>query len=73
VWVMVPFSPDWRWQLDREDSPWYPSLKIFRQLRRGQWGDVIERVTETLQREFKTRSISPVKPRPVVAPESPPP
>jgi Flp pilus assembly protein TadD len=48
AWVMVPYSPDWRWQLDREDSPWYPSLKIFRQTRRGEWDDVVTRIAQAL-------------------------
>jgi ADP-heptose:LPS heptosyltransferase len=44
VWVLLPFSPDWRWQLGREDSPWYPTLRLFRQPRPGAWGEVIARV-----------------------------
>ncbi len=46
VWVMLPFSPDWRWLLNREDSPWYPSMRLFRQKRWGDWDEVIERVTK---------------------------
>ena len=38
VWVALPFAPDWRWLLDREDSPWYPTMRLFRQKRRGEWG-----------------------------------
>jgi tetratricopeptide (TPR) repeat protein len=44
VWVMLPSVPDWRWMLDREDSPWYPSMRLYRQTRRGVWADVVERV-----------------------------
>lgn len=48
VWVAVAFSPDWRWMLGREDSPWYPSLRLFRQRRPGDWVDVVERLAEAL-------------------------
>jgi tetratricopeptide (TPR) repeat protein len=44
AWVLLPRSPDWRWMLDREDSPWYPTLRLFRQKTRGDWNEVMERV-----------------------------
>lgn len=44
VWLAVPASPDWRWQLNREDSPWYPSMRLLRQKQYGCWIDVIERL-----------------------------
>ncbi len=44
VWVLLPFSPDWRWMLHRKDSPWYPRARLFRQKRRGDWSGVIEEV-----------------------------
>jgi Flp pilus assembly protein TadD len=50
AWALIPFAPDWRWMLDRQDSPWYPTLRLFRQSRPGQWDDVIERVMEHLDR-----------------------
>ena len=43
-WVMLPFSPDWRWLLEREDSPWYPTLRLFRQPGPGDWDGVIARL-----------------------------
>ncbi len=42
VWVALPFVPDWRWLLGREDSLWYPTLRLFRQTSRGNWQDVFE-------------------------------
>jgi len=50
VWLMLPKAGDWRWLLDREDSPWYPGLRIFRQQRQGQWGEVVDRVARELRR-----------------------
>ena len=44
LWILVPFSPDWRWMLGREDSPWYPTAKLFRQPSVGDWASVIARV-----------------------------
>jgi tetratricopeptide (TPR) repeat protein len=50
VWVLLPFVPDWRWMMDREDSPWYPTMRLFRQKAAGQWDEVIERVVDCLAR-----------------------
>ena len=47
-WVMLPWIPDWRWLLDREDTPWYPSLRLFRQPSRGDWAATISRVANEL-------------------------
>ncbi|WP_190275229.1 tetratricopeptide repeat protein [Collimonas fungivorans] len=48
VWILLPWVPDWRWLLDREDSPWYPSARLFRQEQTGDWQGVIERVMSAL-------------------------
>jgi ADP-heptose:LPS heptosyltransferase len=48
VWVLLPFVPDWRWMLDCEDSPWYPTMRLFRQTRRGDWSAPIARASEAL-------------------------
>ena len=48
VWILVPQGPDWRWLLEREDSPWYPTARIFRQNSRSDWGPVICRVHKAL-------------------------
>jgi tetratricopeptide (TPR) repeat protein len=54
VWILLPFAPDWRWLLDREDSPWYPTARLFRQPRIGDWDSVVERVKEELtNHDFK--------------------
>lgn len=49
VWVLVTHSPDWRWLLGRDDSPWYPSLRLFRQDRPGLWAPVLEQVAHHLR------------------------
>lgn len=48
VWNLLAFSPDWRWLLDRDDSPWYPTMRLFRQPRPGDWPAVIEAVVREL-------------------------
>jgi len=48
VWLMNRFDTCWRWLLHREDSPWYPSLKIYRQKTSGDWSGVIEQITAEL-------------------------
>lgn len=48
-WVLLPFAPDWRWQLGRDDSPWYPTLRLFRQTRPHDWEGVVARVKARLE------------------------
>jgi tetratricopeptide (TPR) repeat protein len=48
VWVAIPLAPDWRWLLGREDSPWYPTMRLFRQSAPGDWSDVIARMAAAL-------------------------
>ena len=43
VWLAIQFLPEWRWLLEREDSPWYPSMRLFRQTAWGHWAGVFER------------------------------
>jgi tetratricopeptide (TPR) repeat protein len=50
VWVLVPFQPDWRWLLGREATPWYPTARLFRQPRPGDWESVIGTVRDELSR-----------------------
>jgi Tfp pilus assembly protein PilF len=49
AWVLLPFAPNWRWQLERGDSLWYPSLRLFRQTQEGDWQSVVERVRNAVQ------------------------
>ena len=48
AWVMLPFVPDWRWLLEREDSPWYPDVRLFRQSKPDDWSGVLEAVGREL-------------------------
>lgn len=50
VWVALRFVPDWRWMLDRSDSPWYPAMRLFRQRTQGDWAPVFDAMAEALQR-----------------------
>ncbi len=54
TWVMLPFAPDWRWQLERSDSPWYPTMRLFRQPRIGDWASVVRAVAEALRAHTAT-------------------
>ncbi len=49
VWTMLPYESEWRWMRRREDSPWYPTMRLFRQPTPGDWGAVIARVGEELR------------------------
>jgi len=64
VWVALPLVPDWRWLLEREDNPWYPTMRLFRQTRYGEWDDVFERLTREVKSLVATRSRIQRSPRP---------
>jgi Flp pilus assembly protein TadD/ADP-heptose:LPS heptosyltransferase len=49
VWTLLPFAPDWRWLLGRADTPWYPTMRLFRQPAPGLWPPVIEQVAQGLR------------------------
>lgn len=48
VWTLLPYAPDWRWLLDRDDSPWYPTMRLFRQTSARDWAEVLDRVRAEL-------------------------
>ncbi|MCD4678603.1 MAG: tetratricopeptide repeat-containing glycosyltransferase family protein [Desulfobacula sp.] len=53
VLTLLPFSPDWRWMIDRDDSPWYPTMKLFRQPAPGDWNTVFKNVKKYLEKRLK--------------------
>jgi tetratricopeptide (TPR) repeat protein len=55
VWVAVPYAPDFRWLLEREDSPWYPTMRLFRQKEPGDWGAVFTRMGAELPNQLRER------------------
>jgi tetratricopeptide (TPR) repeat protein len=59
VWVLLPFLPDFRWLLDREDSPWYPTARLFRQEAAGDWSSVIDRVVRELEGQLHAHGERP--------------
>ena len=56
VWILLPYNSDWRWLHDRDDSPWYPSAKLYRQQQPGNWEPVISQIKNDL------RAANPWKP-----------
>jgi hypothetical protein len=50
TWTLLQAEPDWRWMVEREDTPWYPTMRLFRQERAGDWKRVLERVADDLRR-----------------------
>ncbi len=52
TWILLPFTPDWRWMAARDDSPWYPSAKLYRQSAAGDWSQLLARVAGDLRREL---------------------
>jgi tetratricopeptide (TPR) repeat protein len=51
VWLATPFAPDWRWLVDRDDSPWYPTMRLFRQQQRGDWRPVFQSMAAALAQQ----------------------
>jgi len=69
VWILLSYAADWRWLTGRDDSPWYPTARLFRQTRRGDWDGVIERVAEALRAQRQRKSDAQPAP-PLLAPVS---
>ncbi len=66
VWILLPFSPDWRWFLKYSDTPWYPSMRIYRQEKKGDWASVFEQIKKDLgvlvaEKESEKKNITPDK------------
>jgi ADP-heptose:LPS heptosyltransferase len=57
VWVLLSAFPDWRWMLDRDDSPWYPTMRLFRQRFVGDWAPAIEEIAAALSRSVAAGSL----------------
>jgi tetratricopeptide (TPR) repeat protein len=57
VWVLLQSAPDWRWMLNRTDSPWYPTMRLFRQRKPNDWSDVLGRVADELKKHVDAWSI----------------
>jgi ADP-heptose:LPS heptosyltransferase len=57
VWILLPKASDWRWLLDRSDSPWYPTARLFRQSTPGEWNPVIAEVASALSQELAQQSM----------------
>jgi len=59
VWVALKTPTDWRWHLDREDSPWYPTMRLFRQRAPGDWAPVMEAMAAELGRLSQQALLAP--------------
>jgi tetratricopeptide (TPR) repeat protein len=55
TWLLLPFAPDWRWQINRQDSPWYPTIQLFRQRKAGDWPEVLVRVKQALALQLQDK------------------
>ncbi len=73
VWVALSVGPDWRWLLGREDCPWYPSMRLFRQCRPHDWDEVFERMAAELRHRVGAASrAAPAGPARLAGPTTPP-
>ena len=54
VWILLVKASDWRWLLGRDDSPWYPTARLFRQHQAGNWNEVVRRVSEDLKKKVSS-------------------
>ena len=69
VWTLLPFEPDWRWLLNRNDSPWYPSMRLFRQTRPNDWTGVFKQVRQALLQEVDNFRFRPTVNQKINKPE----
>lgn len=61
TWTLLPVESDWRWMHDRKDSPWYPTMRLFRQQREGDWSPIIAALAMKLQKAVSLRNIQSIK------------
>ena len=71
TWVLLPFDPDFRWLLDRDDSPWYPSVRLFRQPQAGDWDSVVQKLRGLLEDVTRAPETAPCPPLPGEGARSP--
>ncbi len=71
VWILLPYGADWRWLADRENSPWYPTARLFRQRRKGDWGAVVQTVRSALAETASARKVSHANEKKTTGPASP--
>lgn len=64
VWTLLPFAPDWRWGLESESTPWYATMRLFRQKAAGAWDEVIQRAAAELLAFPAARAVQPRSPSP---------
>ena len=64
TWILLPYAPDWRWLLDRDDSPWYPTVRLFRQPKPRDYDSVIDRVAAELTAMISKRGSAKATPPP---------
>jgi hypothetical protein len=57
VWILLPFIPEWRWMLGREDSALYPTARLFRQTAHGDWESVVGRVARALDSDVRAHGV----------------
>jgi Tetratricopeptide repeat/Glycosyltransferase family 9 (heptosyltransferase) len=60
VWILLPFEADWRWLLNRNDSPWYPTMRLFRQIQFGSWGTVLDNIESALLELIQSSSVKQI-------------
>jgi hypothetical protein len=73
VWLCLSASPGWRWMLERRDTPWYPSARLFRQLEAGNWATVFQEIARELRHLVAVRhGDSGIQPRLVISPNETP-
>jgi len=70
VWVVLPFMPDYRWLMQRPDTPWYPTMRLFRQTAPNNWGPVMSELVAALRQRAAAGRGAPAAPVPVVMGEA---